>query len=111
MPYDAALAARIRERLASRTNVTEMDMMGGHQFLIAGRIGLSVRDDALSVRIDPKERERWLAEPHVRPLTIGAKATKGFVRVAADGLRSDRALDAWISVGVRAAGHGSTKSR
>lgn len=103
MPYDRALAARVRARLAGRSDVTEMDMMGGHQFLIGGRIAFSVRTDSMSVRVDPPDRERLATRAHVSPMRIGSRTTQGFLRVATAGLRSDRSLDEWIAVGLRAA--------
>lgn len=78
-------------------------MMGGHQFLIGGRICFSVRADTMSVRIDPKERAALLTRPHVVPMTSGRRVPKGFVRITAEGLRADRALDEWITVGLRSA--------
>lgn len=102
MPYDAQLAARLRGLLARRADVTEMDMMGGHQFLVGGRICLGVRADTISVRVDPKERDAALLRPHVEPMRLGARTTKGFVRVASAGLRRPEDLERWVAVGVRA---------
>ena len=104
MPYDAQLATRLRRLLANRTDVTEMDMMGGHQFLVGGRICFGVRADTISVRVDPKERDAILRRPHVEPMRLGARTTKGFVRVARAGVRRPEDLEAWVAVGLRSVG-------
>ena len=103
MPSTESLEARVRALLAGRADVSEMEMMGGHQFLVGGRISVSVRADTLSVRIAPEDRDRALKLPHVVPMTIGARTAKGFVRVGLAGLRTDAQLRSWVERGVHAA--------
>lgn len=105
MPHDAAFAERIRKYLSDRSDVTEMDMMGGHQFLVSGKICVSVRGDTMSVRVDPAERDRLLAQPNVRALIMGTRTTKGFVRIPLEELRADRKLAEWVQVGLRGVAH------
>jgi hypothetical protein len=88
----------------ARRDVTEMDMMGGHQFLLGGRIIFGVRADTLSVRVAPEQRDVLLERRHVAPMRLGARTTKRFVRVSRAGWRSARAFDEWIAIGLRSAG-------
>lgn len=76
-------------------------MMGGHQFLLGGRICFGVRNDTMSVRVNPAERDAVLKRPHVEPMRLGTRTTKGFVRVSSAGLRSAHDLRAWVAIGLR----------
>jgi len=103
MAYDEKTAERIRKVLSSRADVVEKKMMGGLCFLVTGGMCCSVSGKGgLLVRINPEAQAAILREPHVRPMEMGARTMKGFVRVAPEGYRTDAALRTWVMRGVAA---------
>ena len=66
MPYDEALAQRIRRVLAPQPGLTEKKMFGGVGFLIRGNMACGVHGDNLIVRVGPARYEEALAQPHAR---------------------------------------------
>ncbi len=99
MPFDEALADRIRDVLASRTEVIERKMFGGIAFMLAGNMAVGVIGEDLMVRLDPTDAEKALAEPHTRPMDFTGKPMKKMVYVDAEGTASDEGLAAWVEAG------------
>ena len=97
MAYLESLAVRLRERLAGIPGSTERRMFGGLCFMISGRMCCGVVGDTLVVRVGPEGHEAALREPHARPMDFTGRPLLGFVYVAPAGLRSARALSAWIT--------------
>ncbi|MGH2848639.1 MAG: TfoX/Sxy family protein [Thermoleophilaceae bacterium] len=52
------------------------------------------------VRVDPEETDALLAKPGVRPLEMRGRSLDGWVRVAADGVRTKHQLEPWVQRGV-----------
>jgi TfoX/Sxy family transcriptional regulator of competence genes len=96
MAFSAALAERIRQRLARRKNVHEKKMFGGVGFLLNGNMLVGVWKDSLIVRLGPEEGDEALLEPHVREFDITGRAMKGWVLVAPEGVENDDQLREWI---------------
>ena len=96
-------AARVRRLLARRGVVVERCMMGGVAFLVDGAMCCSVGPRGLLVRVEAASRAGLLARAHVRPMKLGARTMRGFVRVEPAGYRTDRALATWLDVGLAAA--------
>ena len=102
MAYDEKTAERVRKILAGRRDVTEKKMMGGLAFMtpagmccsVSGRGGLLIRAGADGAAL--------LAEPHVQAADIAGRKMTTFVRVMADGYRTDAALKKWIAHSLRA---------
>ena len=101
MPYDEALANRIREMLAAEPGVTEKRMFGGLAFLVGGHmaVGASGRG-GLMVRVDPAETAALVDKPHAGPFEMRGRAVEGWLRVASDGVRTKRQLEPWVKRGV-----------
>ena len=60
MPYDEALAERIRELVAGEVALTEQRMFGGLAFLIGGNMAIAASGQGgVLVRVDPAESTRW----------------------------------------------------
>ena len=74
MAYDEDLAARIRELIAAE---------GG-----------------LMARVDPAETDALLRKPHAGPFEMRGRPMDGWVRVAAEGVRTKRQLEPWVRRGV-----------
>jgi len=100
MAYDKDLANRIREQLAEEDSVTEKEMFGGIAFMLAGNMSVGVSGDELMVRVGPEGSDEALEQPHARPFDMTGRPMKGWVLVAAEGVRSEQGLAAWVARGV-----------
>ncbi len=101
MPYDQITAERVRDVLSSRRDVTEKRLMGGLCFMVGGAMCCSVSArGGLLIRVGAAAHERMLDEPHVSAMKMGGRMVRGFVRVAAEGYRTDAALRKWIARGL-----------
>jgi TfoX/Sxy family transcriptional regulator of competence genes len=104
MAYDEKLAERIRRLMAGRRGVTERKMMGGLTFMTASGMFCSASGKAgLLVRVDPQSRDKFLGEAHVEPADISGRRMTGFVRVTAEGYRTEAGLKKWVERGLTAA--------
>jgi TfoX/Sxy family transcriptional regulator of competence genes len=101
MAYDEELANRIRELIASDDGVVEKRMFGGLAFLIGGNMSVSVSGQGgLLLRVDPAETESLLAKPHAEPFVMRGRAMDGWLRVAPEGVTTQRQLERWVERGV-----------
>ena len=95
------LANRIRELLGTETGVDEKRMFGGLAFLVNGNMAVAVsRQGGLMVRVPPEETEKLLRRAHVSPMVMAGRETRGWLRVAAEGVRTKRQLQGWVTKGV-----------
>ena len=101
MAYDEDLANRIRELLGPERGMEEKRMFGGLAFLINGNMSVAANGKGgLMVRVPPAETERLLERDHVEPMVMAGRETRGWLRVSADGVKTKRQLQAWVSRGV-----------
>ncbi|CAM4326308.1 Regulator of competence-specific genes [Mycobacterium basiliense] len=101
MAYDTDFAERIRELLAPLPGVDEMHMFGGLAFLIGGHMAVAVSGQGgLMVRVPPEETEKLLALAHVSPMVMAGREARGWVRVAAEAVKTKRRLSSWVTRGV-----------
>ncbi len=102
MPFDEALADRVRHLLARRKGVEERKMFSGLGFLLNGNLLVGVRKDSLLVRLGPDRSDGALREDHVSEFRItGRGAMKGWVVVALAGVEGDAQLKDWIGRAVK----------
>jgi TfoX/Sxy family transcriptional regulator of competence genes len=99
MPYDEALADRIREVLAVRDRLTEREMFGGIAFMLAGNMACGVIGEDLLVRLGKEDAAKALEEQHVRPMDFTGKPMKTTIYVDPEGTESDSALAGWVDAG------------
>jgi hypothetical protein len=100
VPYDTALADRIRELLLLEPDVVEKKMFGGVAFLIGGHIAVGVSSGGgLLLRCEDQDWEDLLARPHVGPFVMRGRELRGWLRVAAEGVSDDQDLRAWVGQG------------
>lgn len=99
MAYDEALAARVRDLLALRSDLTEREMFGGIAFMLAGNMAVGIIGDDLMVRLGKDDAERALTEPHVRPMDFTGRPMKTTVYVDPDGTADDADLAGWVDAG------------
>lgn len=100
MAYDEDLAHRIRELLAAEETV-EKRMFGGLAFLIGGNMAVCASGrGGLMVRVPPDETEHLLTRAHAEPMVMAGRETRGWLRVADDGIKTKRQLQSWVARGV-----------
>jgi len=101
MAYDEALAARIREHVAGEP-VEEKKMFGGLAFLLGGHMAVAASGQGgLMVRVEPAETATLLAEPGAAPMEMGGRGPMdGWLRVSADAVTEEEALDRWVERGL-----------
>lgn len=101
MAYDEDLARRIRELIAEENGVTEKKMFGGLAFLINGNMSVAASGQGgLLVRVEPGETATLSQRAHTDPFVMRGRAMEGWLRVAAEGVKSRRELEAWVRRGV-----------
>jgi TfoX/Sxy family transcriptional regulator of competence genes len=99
MAYDEKLADRIRDQLASRSDVTERKMFGGIAFMVGGNMACGVLGEDLIVRLGDEDGERALAEDGVRPFDFTGKPMRNIVYVSPERTSDDDGLSEWIDAG------------
>ncbi len=90
------LADRVRKTLSGREGVSERRMFGGVCFMIHGNMCVGTWKGSLIVRLDRKDHEKTLSEPHTRPADITGRVMKGWALVEPSGIDSDNGLKAWV---------------
>jgi TfoX/Sxy family transcriptional regulator of competence genes len=106
MAYDEVLANRIRELLAAERNVDEKRMFGGLAFLINGNMSVAVSGQGgLLVRVPPDDTDKLVQRDHVSSMVMAGRETRGWLRVAAAGVKTKRQLQSWVT---RGAGYART---
>jgi TfoX/Sxy family transcriptional regulator of competence genes len=102
MAYDEQLADRIRELVGGEADLTEQKMFGGLAFLIAGNMSVGVSGQGgILVRVDPAQSDALVATTNARPMEMGGRPMRGWLRVGPEDLGSRRQLARWVELGVR----------
>ena len=99
MAFDEALADRIRDVLAARSELSERKMFGGIAFMLAGNMAVGVIGEDLMVRLDREDAEKALREPRTRPMDFTGRPMKNMVYVDPEGTASDEDLAEWVEAG------------
>ena len=100
MPYDESLAARIRELVASEPGIAEKRMFGGLAFLVDGKLSVAASGSGgLMVRVAPEETDALLDrhQPYAEPFIMRDRPIDGWLRITAEGVRTRRQLEPWVS--------------
>lgn len=101
MAYDQELAHRVRELLAGEEGVSEKAMFGGLAFLLHGNMAVTVSSHGgLMVRVGVETAEDAVARPHVKQIEMRGRPMRGWIHVAAEGVKTKRQLGAWARRGV-----------
>ncbi|MGH3430945.1 MAG: TfoX/Sxy family protein [Mycobacteriales bacterium] len=104
MTYDRELAEHLRAIFDGEADVSEKKMFGGVAFLVDGAMAISASSrGGLMVRVDPADTEDLIASGDASFIEMRGKPMRGWVRVAAERVRSERELKAWCRRGVAAA--------
>lgn len=99
MPFNEALAERVRSAMAAHEPSGERRMFGGISFLIGGNLACGVMNDDLLVRFDRASSDELMAQPHVRPFVMGGRSSKGWLLVGPAGVTEANDLERWIALG------------
>lgn len=100
MACDEQLVKRVRAVLKRTPCTAERRMFGGVCFTLNGNMVCGVVRSDLMVRIGPDRYEDALKRPHVRAMDFTGRPMKGYVFVAARGIKSGSSLKDWIGSGV-----------
>jgi TfoX/Sxy family transcriptional regulator of competence genes len=103
--YDEDLAARVRALVASALGpgqgFTEQKMFGGLAFLVGGHMAVAASGQGgLLVRVEPDESAALIASGAAEPMEMGGRSMRGWLRVPASAVRTQRQLSRWVAVGV-----------
>lgn len=102
MAYDADLAERIRELLATTDGVDERRMFGGLAFLVHGHMAVCVSGQGgIMVRVPAGDTDKLLQRAHVEPMVMSGRPARGWIRVSPDGVTTRRRLQSWVDRGLR----------
>jgi len=101
MAYDEQLADRIRELVGGEADLTEQKMFGGLAFLIAGNMAVGASGQGgILVRVDPAQADALVATTNARPMEMGGRTMRGWLRVGPEDLGSRRQLARWVELGL-----------
>ena len=106
MAYDEDLADRIRELIGGERGLEEKRMFGGLAFLINGNMAVAASGQGgVLVRVPPDDTDKLAGGKHVSPMVMAGREARGWLRVAAEGVKTKRQLQSWVS---RGAGYAKT---
>jgi len=99
--YDEDLANRVRELLGSERGVEEKRMFGGLAFLVNGNMSVAASGQGgLLVRVTPDDTDKLLGRTHVSAMVMAGREARGWLRVDAEGVKTKRQLQSWVTRGV-----------
>jgi len=98
--YDEELAHRIRALIADEPNLTEKKMFGGLAFLVGGNMAIAASGQGgVLVRVDPAQSDRLVATTRAEEAVMRGRPMTGWLRVAADDVKTKRQLAPWVERG------------
>ena len=97
---DIKLVERLRPMMKRRKGYSEKKMFGGICFMINGNMAVGVSGDELMVRVGKQAHDDAIRLPGARLFDMTGRPMKGWLMVAAEGMRTDDDLAAWINRGV-----------
>ena len=71
-------------------------MFGSVCFMVRGNMCAGTWKGSLIVRLDRKDHDATLAEPHTGPAAMNGRTMRGWALVAPAGIASDDRLAAWL---------------
>ncbi len=96
MQNEDPLSGRIRQILSGRGRVSERKMFGGVCFMLNGNMCVGTWKGSLIVRLDKKNHDETLSEPHTKPADMNGRTMKGWALVEPAGIESDNDLTGWL---------------
>src|SRR5947209_1031044 len=100
MAYDEDLAQRIRELVAAERALTEKKMFGGLAFLVGGNMAVAASGQGgMMVRVDPAQSDALVRSSNAEPMVMRGREMAGWLRVAAEDVRTKPQLARWVKLG------------
>jgi TfoX/Sxy family transcriptional regulator of competence genes len=100
MAYDEGLAQRIRDLAADVPDLTEKKMFGGLAFLVGGNMAIAASGQGgILVRVDAGDSSALVAKTSAEVMVMRGRPMEGWLRVAADDVRTKRSLQSWVKRG------------
>jgi len=100
MPYDRAMAERIRDYLAGTPGLLERKMFGGVGWTVHGHMAAGAHNDGrLMIRCGKPDFEAFTGEPGADAMRRGGKPMSGWVLVDADAVLGEAELARWLDRG------------
>lgn len=76
-------------------------MFGGVAFLVHGNMAVSASGQGgLLLHVDPEATAQLAARPHAAVAVMRGREMAGWLRVDAEGVRTRRQLEQWVSLGI-----------
>src|SRR4051812_47323339 len=98
MAYNEVLTNRVREALTDVANVEEKKMFRGVAFMVNGKLCVSVGDDELMCRVDPKIHDELVEKSGCRTVIMKNREYKGYVYISEDNIETKKDLEYWLSL-------------
>jgi len=100
MAYDEELAHRIRELVGDLPALSEQKMFGGLAFLIGGNMAIAASGQGgVLVRADPEQSDELVETTPASVMEMRGREMRGWLRVAAEDVRSNDELAKWVELG------------
>ena len=96
MTCDEVLVDRIRLILCRREGYSERRMFGSVCFMVRGNMCAGTWNGSLIVRLDRKDHDATLAEPHTGPADMKGRVMRGWALVAPAGIATEDRLTTWL---------------
>jgi len=94
--YSAEFAARIRDLVGDRENISEHKMFGGIAFMAGSNFFIGVFGEEVMCRIGIEVQVEALSRLGSRPVDITGRPANGFVFVGSPGIDTDSDLREWV---------------
>ncbi|MFZ0218558.1 MAG: TfoX/Sxy family protein [Candidatus Dormiibacterota bacterium] len=101
MPYDQALAERVRGLLGAESGLTEKKMFGGLAFLVTGNMAVAASGNGgLMVRVDPEAGARLVDSTTAEAVVMRGRAMSGWLAITSADVAEEHDLRDWVRRGV-----------
>ena len=100
MPYDEALAAKVRDCLDGQPELVERRMFGGLCFTVRGNMCCGILGDDLMVRVGKESYVGALAQTGARPVEVSGRPMTGMVLVGPPGQAALMGVEGWVQQGL-----------
>lgn len=100
MPFDSALADRVRPLLRKLAGFEEKAMFGGVAFLLHGHLCSAVWEELLILRVGADCAETLLRERHFRPFDVTGRPMTGWVMAEPEAVETRDNLERCVDLAV-----------
>src|SRR5215510_1051595 len=112
MPYDEALADKVRRALVGTAGLTEKKMFGGIAFMVKGAMCVGVDKSDLIVRCEKDETDDLLKKKGVRVFDLsGGRPMKGWLLIGPEATKTAAGFKWWIDFALAGAAESEKPAR